>query len=58
LTKRQDSLYTLYYGLLICSHPFGVTLSQSFNLRLSPPVVCQLRGDLALTSVELSPTSN
>ncbi|OKA36737.1 hypothetical protein BJR07_04325 [Bacillus cereus] len=25
-----------------------VTLSQGFNLRVSPPVACQLLGDLAL----------
>jgi hypothetical protein len=34
-----------------------VTLSQGFNLRISPPVACQLRGDLALTSVDLPSTS-
>jgi hypothetical protein len=36
---------------------YGVTLSQGFNLRISPPVVCQLRGDLALTSIDLSSIS-
>jgi hypothetical protein len=33
-------------------------LSQGFNLRISPPIACQLPSDLALTWVGLSPTSN
>ncbi len=37
--------------------PYEVTLSRSFNLRISPPVARQLRGDLALTSTGLSPAS-
>lgn len=35
-----------------------VTLSQGFNLRISPPVACQLLSVLALTQVGLPPTSN
>lgn len=34
-----------------------VTLSRGFNLRISPPVARQLRGDLALTSTGLPPAS-
>jgi hypothetical protein len=50
--------FTSCYGLLFCSHSLtGVTLSQGFNLRISPPVACQLRGDLAPTSTGLSPAS-
>ncbi|WP_152667957.1 hypothetical protein [Aneurinibacillus tyrosinisolvens] len=38
--------------------PFRATLSQGFNLRISPPVACQLPSDLALIWVGLSPISN
>ena len=37
--------------------PLQGYFSQGFNLRISPPVACQLRGDLALTSIGLSSTS-
>jgi hypothetical protein len=53
LTVRQDSLDVT--ACCFARSPFRATLSQGFNLRISPPVACQLRGDLALTSTGLSP---
>lgn len=55
LTMRQDSL-----DVTACCFARSLlrdTLSQGFNLRISPPVACQLRGDLALTPTGLSPAS-
>jgi hypothetical protein len=52
-TVRQDSLDVT--ACCFARSPFRATLSQGFNLRISPPVACQLRGDLALTSTGLSP---
>lgn len=51
--------FTLCYNLSGRSHSAeGATLSQGFNLRISPPAACQLLSVLALTQIGLSPTSN
>ena len=56
LTRRQDSLdVTVCY---FASTSLEATLSQGFNLRISPPAACQLPSALTLTWVELSSTSN
>jgi hypothetical protein len=55
LTTRQDLLNVT--ACCFARTPLRVTLSQGFILRISPPVACQLRGDLALTSTGLAPAS-